>query len=205
MWMLGSARRERPLDGLGRRDGLKERVSHLLQSRVVCAPDGAPSEDEAACALLRGAVDYSTGSADTTVAPYDSDHVSLPPDSKQSPFVGDLLETSGREFLERWQETMVRSPSERAELDARLGQVCPFWDRMLKYNKKEYRRFVKELDTRGLIEWVTSPLEFAAFFFVWKKNMKDRRLIVDARLANRAFRDPPGVRLLSSEGLGRME
>ena len=113
------------------------------------------------------------------------------------------MEASDREFLEGWQETMVRSPSERAELDTRLGQVCPYWDRKLKYNKKEYRRFVKELGARGFIEGVTSPLEFAAFF--WKQNMKDRRLIVDARLANRAFRDPPGVRLLSSDGLGRME
>ena len=37
--------------------------------RVRCAPDGAPPQDEAACALLRGSVGYPRDAADTTVAP----------------------------------------------------------------------------------------------------------------------------------------
>merc|ERR1712194_106201 len=100
---------------------------------------------------------------------------------------------------------MLRSKSERAELDGKLGSIVPYWDRKLRYNKKEYKKFVQELDKRSLIEWVTDPVEYVAFFFVWKKNGVDRRLIVDARRANRAFADPPGVALLSSEGFARME
>ena len=42
-------------------------------------------------------------------------------------------------------------------------------------------------------------------FFVWEDGRRRLRLIVDARRANAHFRDPPGVELLSSEGLARIE
>ena len=129
----------------------------------------------------------------------------FPRDARASPYVVDLLGAEDRQLHEGWQETMLRSASERAELDQELGSIEPFWDRKLRYNKKEYRRFVGELDQRGLTNWVTKPQEFASLFCVWKKNGVSRRLVVDARRAIHAFKEPRGVQLLSSEGFSRWE
>ena len=56
---------------------------------------------------------------------------------------------------------MIRSASERAELDQELGSIKPFfWDRKLRYNK-EYRRFFDELDHRGWVTFLIASLAYA--------------------------------------------
>ncbi|CAK0828541.1 unnamed protein product, partial [Prorocentrum cordatum] len=57
--------------------------------------------------------------------------------------------------------------------------VGPYFDSVLKFNHKEYRSLVRRLLSAGIL--------------------------VDARRANAHFKDPPGVELLSSEGLARIE
>ena len=94
---------------------------------------------------------------------------------------------------------MLRSASERAELNEELDSIEPFWHRKLRYNKKEYRRSIDELDQQDLINWVTMSPEFASLFCVWKKNGVSRRLMMDVRRANRA------LQLLSSEDFSRWE
>ena len=46
---------------------------------------------------------------------------------------------------------------------------------------------------------------FLGIFFVNKKDKKQKRLILDARIVNWAFVSPPGVSLCSSEGMARIE
>ena len=46
---------------------------------------------------------------------------------------------------------------------------------------------------------------FLGIFFVNKKGKKQKRLILGARIVNRAFVSPPGVSLCSSEGMARIK
>ena len=89
-WMLGVEHRPRSLDSLGGADAVLNAATDVVLERVRCAPDGAPTQDEAACALLRGSLGFSCEAADTTVAPCEFSHVALP-----SPYVVDLLTSGG--------------------------------------------------------------------------------------------------------------
>ncbi len=48
-------------------------------------------------------------------------------------------------------------------------------------------------------------MERVGLFAVWKVKDETQRLFVDARRANAHFRAPPGMDLLSAEGLSRIE
>ena len=77
------------------------------------------------------------------MAPYEFSHVALPPDARAVRAFLDLLGAEDCQLLEGWQETMLRSANERAELDQELGSIERFWDRKLRYNRRSatlYRR-----------------------------------------------------------------
>ncbi|CAK0880531.1 unnamed protein product, partial [Prorocentrum cordatum] len=57
----------------------------------------------------------------------------------------------------------------------------------------------------GIITWTSSPKCNVGLFALEKDGGAAQRLIVDARRANECFQAPPGVSLLSSEGLSRIE
>jgi hypothetical protein len=181
----------------------REAVAQLV-APVCCKPDTAPSQDEAAKTLLRGRVSYDTRDDFTTAVPYESGSVSLPEDVSNSKDVRELLGAEDRLLIEGWQESMMRSSHELEQLNADYGEIVPFWDRKLQRNSKEYRQLIKMLDARGLITWTCEPMEFASIFFVAKKD-NAQRLIIDARRANRRFKRPPHVDLITSEGLSRIE
>ncbi|CAK0861934.1 unnamed protein product [Prorocentrum cordatum] len=77
----------------------------------------------------------------------------------------------------------------------------------------EARIFLEEYSTKicfplvriGLVTLTRRPLSVLGLFFVKKKDGERLRLIVDCRRSNALFRPPPGVDLLSGEGLGRIE
>ena len=125
-WIFGVEHRPRSLHSLGGADAVLNAATDVVLERIRCAPDWAPTQDEAACALLRGSVGYSCEAADTTVAFCEFSHVALPPDARTSTYVVDLLGAKDCRLLEGWQETMLRSASERAELDQELGSIEPF-------------------------------------------------------------------------------
>ncbi|CAK0819305.1 unnamed protein product, partial [Prorocentrum cordatum] len=83
--------------------------------------------------------------------------------------------------------------------------VEPYFDSVLQFNHKEYRGLVRRLLSAGILGWTLTPKERIGMFFVWKDGRRRLRLIVDARRTNAHFKDPPGVELLSSEGLARIE
>eukprot|EP00974_Lingulodinium_polyedra_P133641 11226424-Lingulodinium_polyedra.AAC.1 len=77
-------------------------------------------------------------------------------------------------------------------------------DAVLAADAGAYRRFILDLQGRGLVGWTRKPLERAAVFFVHKKDGM-QRMIIDCRRANRRFRAPPGVVLATPECLARLE
>ncbi|CAE8626378.1 unnamed protein product, partial [Polarella glacialis] len=55
------------------------------------------------------------------------------------------------------------------------------------------------------MQYTLKPRDYVGCFFVWKSNRTKQRLILDARLPNLRFRDPPGVDLCSAESFSRIE
>ena len=74
-----------------------------------------------------------------------------------------------------------------------------YWDPCLKSKRAQYCRLI------GYLVFTLAPLDHAGLFFVWKTDRKKIRMIVDGRRANARLLDPPGVDLLSAEGLSKFE
>ncbi|CAK0809789.1 unnamed protein product [Prorocentrum cordatum] len=162
-------------------------------------PDAKLQEPQAALReLLRGRSPYDGRSGPTTVASYSAGLVSMPTDVSDCPRLEDILPGEALTFLQERQERMLRESPLPTDVE-------PYFDSVLKFNHKEYRGLVRRLLSAGILGWTLTPKERIGMFFVWKDGRRRLRLIVDARRANAHFRDPPGVELLSSEGLARIE
>ena len=147
--------------------------------------------------LLQGRDDYSLPSAPVALAPFNLELISLPSSLEGAPEASALLGADDRLFLEE-QERMVRP-------DPPHSQVEPYWDPSLKFNRSKYRALIQRLHRIGYLVYTLEPIDFAGLFFVWKSDKKKIRMIVDGRRANQRLRDPPGVDLLSAEGLSKFE
>eukprot|EP00973_Karenia_brevis_P054433 7564454-Karenia_brevis.AAC.1 len=77
-------------------------------------------------------------------------------------------------------------------------------DTVLKNNRHKYTGFLADLNRCGLLYWTQSPKEFAAVFFVRKKDER-LRMIIDCRRANARFKAPDNVDMCTAEGLARLE
>eukprot|EP00975_Prorocentrum_lima_P000516 101238-Prorocentrum_lima.AAC.1 len=73
--------------------------------------------------------------------------------------------------------------------DDRGGPIRPYFDRKLEHNQKAYQGLVRRLQAAGLVGFTQNPLSHVGLFFVWKSGRQKQRLIIDARPANRLFKD----------------
>ncbi|CAK0860615.1 unnamed protein product [Prorocentrum cordatum] len=193
-WMSGYDSHPGPANDM-QRDVL-ERFEGLVRGRQ---PDAKLQEPQAALReLLRGRSPYDGRGGPTTVASYSAGLVSMPTDVSDCPRLEDLLPGEALTFLQERQERMLRETPLSTDVE-------PYFDSVLKFYNKEYRGLVRRLLSAGILGWTLTPKERIGMFFVWKDGRRRLRLIVDARRANAHFRDPPGVELLSSEGLARIE
>ncbi|CAK9007629.1 Uncharacterized protein SCF082_LOCUS9531 [Durusdinium trenchii] len=166
-------------------------------------PNGViDSQEEALRSLLHGVAPYEGGGAKLSLAPYRSELVSIPESVKECPFLCDILGESDRQFLEEESELMKRTED---ELEGIEPTARPYWDPVLRYNRKEYNKLVQRLTDIHFFNFTTQPKCQISVFFVWKSNKTKLRMITDARCANRLFKDAPPVSLMTSEGLGRVE
>ena len=111
-----------------------------------------------------------------------------------------VLPADDRRFLEENSELMLKP--------ANLGdneEVVPYWDPKLKHNRKAYNGLAQRLAEIGHFTFTTRPACEVGVFFVWKSSRTKLRMITDARKANKMFREPPGVTLMTGEGIGRIE
>ena len=183
-------------------DGLQQLVMARVDGLVQCQkPSGAIDRPEAALrSLLKGASPYDLGISNETLAPYQYDLVSVPQDIKGCPDLVDVLDAHDRSFLEQERELMMKSASE-----VESSKLVPYWDPVLKHNKRAYYRLVRRLQQIGYFTYTLDPKCKIGVFFVWKSSRTRLRMITDARSANRLFKEPPGVSLMTGEGLGRIE
>ncbi|CAK0901058.1 unnamed protein product, partial [Prorocentrum cordatum] len=193
-WMSGYDSHPGPANDM-QRDVL-ERFEGLVRGRQ---PDAKLQGPQAALReLLRGRSPYDGRGGPTTVASYSAGLVSMPTDVSDCPRLEDLLPVEALAFLQERQERMLRETPLPTDVE-------PYFDSVLKFNHKEYRGLVRRPLSAGILGWTLTPKERIGMFFVWEDGRRRLRLIVDARRANAHFRDPPGVELLSSEGLARIE
>ena len=177
---------------LGRLDGLASRQQ---------PKGGVPSAEEALCQLLRGGSPCDWKPANETLASYQAELVSVPDDVKDCPSLAQVLPHDDLRYLEEKSELMLRHVDEVEQSEP----IMPYWDPKLKFNKKEYHRLVQRLHDAGYFYFTTRPRSSVGIFFVWKSSRTRLRLITDARRPNQLFKAPPGVRLMTSEGFGKIE
>ncbi len=175
------------------------RVDGLVRSQK---PSGCIDGPEAALRLLlRGGTPYDLGTASETLASYRSELVSIPQEVSSCPDLWTVLPGDDRQFLEEESELMLKSG--RSSLEESLPE--PYWDPVLKWNTKEYHKLVSKLHSIGYFTYTLAPACKVGVFFVWKSSKTKLRMITDARRANALFVDPPGVSLMTGEGLGKVE
>jgi len=143
------------------------RIEHLVSDRV--RPADAPSPEAAFRELLRGKALYGTDLADTNLAPYQFEIMSLPDDVNSSPDLVDLLPPDARRYLERMNQLMMRDEADLRRLEETGPETIPYTDKLLKSHPKKYRKFVVSLNSRGLLRFTLTPKQMVGIFFVWKK------------------------------------
>ncbi|CAK0851827.1 unnamed protein product, partial [Prorocentrum cordatum] len=166
-------------------------------SRRFPGPD-ALSERAAVRRLLRGHAPCDGAGCLARVAPFRKGLVSLPETVEGCPPFEDVAPPEVQRFLKGHPERMLRA-------DSPSSTVTPSFDPALKRSVKTYRQFISDLRRRGSVGWTTRPRCQVGLFFVEKDGGQRLRLILDARPANLLFEPPPGVSLLSAEGLSRVE
>ena len=73
------------------------------------------------------------------------------------------------------------------------GVVRSYMDSALKYNKKRYLTFLRQLLSRGMLNFVERAKARAGVFFVWMSSKTKLRWTFDARPGNMFFKAPPSV------------
>ena len=123
-----------------------------------------------------------------------------------SPRVETVVTGETRQYLENGMERMQRSRQEISEMKERLG-IIPCMDKTLASNRRRYLQLVRALLKRDMVTLieVDEVREHAGVFLVEKPGKYSQRLIFDARVSNLHFLPPPGVSLVKSEGLSRVE
>ena len=131
------------------------------------------------------------------------DLVSLPPVGLSFATGVDILADGDHSLWSDWQSLLLREPAEGEQLREDLGLDKPYSDPICRDGKR-YGAFLAELAVRGLIEFVPLSDATSGFFSVAKREGK-QRLIIDTRIANTYFRDPPHTDLPGCASFSRIE
>ena len=182
-----------------------EVIAHLEYSVLRWGEPGYKFDAQAALAvLLRGKGPYGGPDAQTGPTPFSHDLVALSEDVSKCPTLAEVLPETAMSMLEGYVHKMLRSPQEVKELDAQYGVIKPHIDANLRMKRRVYIRLIKRMLAAGLVKLSLTRRCEVGVFTVGKKN-GDQRLVLDCRPANRQFVSPPGVSLLTAEGMGRFE
>ena len=101
-------------------------------------------------------------------------------------------------------QRMLRPDSEVADMEAPLGPAGRCVDPVFQHSRRHHVGFIRDLVKAGSVGIVETAVEHAGLFFV-AKTAGAQRLIIDARVSNRHFLNPPSGPLLTGEGLCHVE
>ena len=161
------------------------------------------SEREASRELLQSCLSYAGEEASTTVRPFNRSLVSIPEVGAKAPYLFDVLDPHGREFLQDPDAHIFVSGDEWGHIVEKGGSIRPYMDEVLRHDQKQYYTFVKDLFDRGMITFTTKPRAIITPFFVAKKNGK-LRLVLDCRGVNQMFRPPPALAMSAGFSWSRL-
>lgn len=157
-------------------------------------PQDVCSEREAVQELLRTTVSYEQADCMNTVRPYDRDLVSLPEVGAAPVALAQVLDATGREFVEDPATFMLLDDEEWGMVLEHGDTVRPYMDERLQKDTVLYSQFVQDLYDKGMLSFTHRPQEIVPPFFVHKKNGR-QRLILDCRAVNKRFKKPPPLAL----------
>jgi hypothetical protein len=119
--------------------------------------------------------------------------------------LGKCLRSADSEWLQDWQR-MLRDPAEAQELRDTLALKRHYTDPILRHNRSEYGKFVRQMHSRRMIRFKVSDGKAGrlGIFFVGKKSGA-LRLFFDTRILNTMFRSPPKTDLPSAASFSSIE
>lgn len=136
----------------------------------------------------------------TTVRPYDRELISLPKVGAHIKDAADLVDETGKRFLEAYDSAMLK---EDIELDpSDFPKV--YMDERLKQSPELYHRFIKDLWERNMIDFSHERVSTVTPFFVVKKSGK-LRLVLDCRATNELFRPPPDIAMPAGYSFSQLQ
>ena len=139
------------------------------------------------------------------VRPYVKDLVSWPSPGSTPVPLAKCLGKADSERLGAWQSHMLRPAAETEALlkDSRLRK--PFCDAALVNRPRTYADFLWRLESCGMLRWTLARGRTGTLgpFFVGKGDKL--RMVLDTRLVNMRFVDPPSTRLASAGAMSRVE
>ena len=207
-WLAGASRR--PFSGRAsvatqsRVHRLHQEVHHDVERAALswCGGGAGISAQAATTKLLRGRGVYSEPASAGMVS-LDPKTLSVPSSVVGAPTVFDVAPSNESDLLRNFETRMLRSPEEVALINQQIGEPRFYVDPALK-SRRRYVQFIRKLWRVGLVSFSRTFRCRIGVFAVAKKNGK-QRLILDARPVNRLFVSPPGVDLLTGEGMARFE
>ncbi|CAE8610344.1 unnamed protein product, partial [Polarella glacialis] len=165
----------------------------LIQVAQAPKPVHMQAMREAAHELLRTSFSYTKEEAESTVRSYDEGLVSIPDVAQgKFPHAVDVIDPTGREIIMDPLNTMLLAPDEWGAVVESGKRVVPYMDAVLSNDPAKYISFIRGLFERGMIRFVSHPLDRITPFFVVKKNGK-LRLVLDCRRVNTRFKKCPPV------------
>ncbi|CAK0830267.1 unnamed protein product, partial [Prorocentrum cordatum] len=208
-WMRGGDHRPAPRQMsastekkiLGLQADVRQRVVEAA-SRW-CDVDSAVSERWALARLLKGRSGYAPAPS-CSVGSCEYSKVSMPSDLHGFPSLISMLPSEARKHLEDFEKLMLRPAQESEIIKQYEGVPGCHADLALQKDPRACGRLVRRVARVGMVTFTRDPACVLGVFFVTKKADK-LGLIVDCRRANQLFQKPPGVALLSGEGLSRVE
>ena len=139
----------------------------------------------------------------TTVRPYQRSLVSLPEPGSTVNDALDLLDEVGRDTVLAFHDTMLRD-FEKEPPKQMPGNITPYMDVNLKSSEELYSNFVADLWERNMLDFEAEVKSLVTPFFVTKKSGK-LRMVLDCRVSNTFFKDPPDIAMPAGYSFSQLE
>ena len=137
--------------------------------------------------------------------------ISLPATTAESLRVETVVTGETREYFKKWYGAHAEKQARYFGDEGTFGNNPPLPShhmyKTLAFNRWRYVQLVRALLKKDLVTLVEvdEVREHAEVFMVEKTGTNSQRLIICARVSNMDFLPPPGVTLVTSEGLSRVE
>ena len=142
-------------------------IRRLVEERQCESRNFILPERETIGALLKNSAAAYEGSDSSVggLVPFDHSRLSVPPDASKAPELSSLLVGRPASHIEGFKESILNSSEEQDAVDASASRPRLYHDPILSGSPKVYSKFIRELDSRGLINYTLNPMFHVTVFF----------------------------------------